>query len=629
MSQWRVSAKRTDFKAIAKRYNIDPVTARLLVNRNIPEDEMGDFLHPDLKNLHDPEMMRGMNLAARLLLGAVRNSEKIRVFGDYDADGIFSTYILTDGLRKIGGDVSWQIPDRIKDGYGLNTLMVEKAADDGINVVLTCDNGIAAMDAVARAKELGMTVIVTDHHEIPFETCGKARIYPQAFDAGHGIYDMEKDGRLFHIPHADCVVDPHRPDDGYPYEEICGAVVAFKLIQEIYRIAGQYKAFDIHVEDYMKYLPEAAFATITDVMELKDENRVIVFHGLRKIASGDAAYANTGLDSLIKETGIDRARIGSYHIGFVLGPAFNAAGRLASADLGEELLMEKDPEIASGLAKKLIELNNKRKSMTEVGMKTAEKMLATKKEMDKVIVLAVPGLHESLCGLVAGRLKEKYHRPAFVFSDNPEHIFLKGSGRSIEKYSMYDKISEADRIHKETCGGADLFNGYGGHPMAAGLSVRRDCLKWFTRCINDNCGLEEKDLEDNVLIDVPMPLWYVNERLVDEIGRLEPFGTGNEKPLFADRGVSLKSYRMIGKEKQYRKMTLVSKGRTVDAVYFGNGNEIDGMIEHTFGGEELKKALDGEENDIVLDVTYYPEINEYMGRRSVQAMVQNIRTRKA
>ncbi|MGN0242361.1 MAG: DHH family phosphoesterase [Candidatus Weimeria sp.] len=628
MSQWRVSAKRADFKAIAKRYNIDPVTARLLVNRNIPEDEMGDFLHPDLKDLHDPEMMRGMVLAARLLLGAVRNSEKIRVFGDYDADGIFSTYILTDGLKKIGGNVSWQIPDRIKDGYGLNTLMVEKAADDGINVVLTCDNGIAAMDAVARAKELGMTVIVTDHHEIPFETCGKDRMYPQTFDTGHGIYDMEKDGRLFHIPHADCVVDPHRPDDRYPYKEICGAVVAFKLIQEIYRIAGQYEAFDIHAEDYMKYLPEAAFATITDVMELKDENRTIVFHGLRKIASGDTAYANTGLDSLIKETGIDRARIGSYHIGFVLGPAFNAAGRLASADLGEELLMEKDPEIASGLAKKLIELNNKRKSMTEAGMKTAEKMLSVKKKMDKVIVLAVPGLHESLCGLVAGRLKEKYHRPAFVFSDSPEHIFLKGSGRSIEKYSMYDKISEADRIHKETCGGADLFNGYGGHPMAAGLSVRRDCLEWFTRCINDNCGLEEKDLEDNVLIDVPMPLWYVNERLVDEIGRLEPFGTGNEKPLFADRGVSLKSYRMIGKEKQYRKMTLVSKGRAVDAVYFGDGNKIDGMIEHVFGGEELKKALDGKENDIVLDVTYYPEINEYMGRRSVQAMVQNIRTRK-
>lgn len=621
MAQWFVRGKKTDIKEIAKRHGIDPVTAWILENRGIQEEEMDRFLHPSLADLHDPELMKDLEPAAEFVYQAAKDGKKIRVFGDYDADGIFSTYILVNGLSAIGGNVSWQIPDRIKDGYGLNPSMIKKAHEDDIEVVITCDNGISAREAVRKAKGYGMSVVVTDHHELPFDIDSPDTLPME--DA----QDLLASGKRYHIPIADYVVDPHRPDDDYPYEEICGAVVAFKFIQEVYRKAATEHMNDITENTYLKYLPEAAFATVTDVMDLRDENRSIVFLGLRKLAADDPSCRNTGLNALIEKSGIDRTRLDTFHIGFVLGPAFNASGRLASADIGEDLLLEEDLEKADKLAQQLFDLNTRRKGMTEEGEKTAEKMLEIRGPIDKVIVLSISGLHPSLCGLIAGRLKEKYHRPAFVFSDDGGE-YLKGSGRSIEGYSMYVKLVAAEHTFEKERPGEKLFVGYGGHPMAAGLTIKKDLLGWFKSFINKDCGLEDKDFEEKMIIDVPMPLWYVTERLIDEINRLAPFGKSNEKPLFAEKGLRVLSYRKIGKEKQYRKLTLISKDKYIDAVSFGDGDEMDKIITDAFGSSELDAALNGKPNDICIDVAYYPEINEYMGYRNVQAMIQGIKARQ-
>lgn len=618
MAKWMCLMKRADFKGIAAEHGIDQVTARVLINRHVKDDEIDAFLDPDLSVLHDPHEMADLDRAADLILSLIKDKKKIRVFGDYDADGICSTYILVDALRKCGADADFTLPDRIKDGYGLNPDMVETAEEDGVEAVITCDNGIAATEAVALAKEKGMTVIVTDHHEIPFsKPVDGDEDLPCAFDTADGIYDSYYNDKAYHLPHADCVVDPHRHDDGYAFKGICGAVVAWKLVQVLFEKAG-------NGLDYMHYLPEAAFATVTDIMELIDENRVIVWHGLRKMADS----GNAGLDALIEASGLKKDMISAYNVGFVLGPCFNASGRIDTAETAVELLLETDKEKAASIAHKLVKLNEQRKFMTTMGVNKAFALLSEKTELPKVLVVYMEDLHESLCGLVAGKLKEKYNRPTFVLCKT-ENGDVKGSGRSIEMYSMYEKMVEANEAYaEENPDKGGVFTKFGGHPMAAGLSMREEDVEWLDEFLNEHCDLDDSDLEKRIVIDVPMPLWYVKIPLIEELSRLEPFGNGNPKPVFAENGVSVVSYRLIGKEQQYRKLRLSSHGKVVEALYFGEGAGMDDEIRNAYGKAQLDKAIAGLPNNIKLDITYYPDINEYMGNRSVEAKISGFRIRK-
>lgn len=606
MAKWECYCKKADFKGLAARYGVDQVTARVMVNRDIPEKAMGKFLSPTPRDLHSPLLMKDLERAAETIFELIHQNKKIRIFGDYDGDGICSSYILYDGMRALGADVDYQLPDRIKDGYGLNDSMVERAAGDGVDVIVTCDNGIAASDAVQLAGDKGMTVIVTDHHAIPFSTPeddGETLKYPPEADTEQGVWDFCRDGKIYHLPHASCVVDPHRADDSYPFPEICGAVVAFKLITQLFCIEGKGR-------DAMKYLPEAAFATVTDIMELKDENRAIVKLGLKRMAEGE----NIGLTALIKAAGLDKNNIKSWHIGFVLGPCFNASGRIDSAEKALSLLIETDKEKAEEKAEELVELNEKRKSMTQKGVEYAFDKLSGEDRIPDVIVLYLPELHESLCGLVAGKLKEHFYRPTFVLC-RTEGGDVKGSGRSIEGYSMYEKMVEAN----EAYGGDGVFTKFGGHPMAAGLSMREDDIGWLRDFLNQHSGLSGDDLEQKLMIDVPMPLYYVSIPLIGDLAKLEPYGNGNEKPVFAENGLSVISYRKIGREQQYRKLTLLSRDVAVDALYFGNGEQMDSDIEEAFGASELDRALAGQKNRIKLDISYDPDINEYNGVKSIQA----------
>lgn len=618
MSQWFYHTRKADFKKIGAEYGVDQVTARIMVNRRVPEEEMGDFLNPDLTQLRDPHGMKDIDRAADLLLLLIRNKKSIRVFGDYDADGICSTYILVDGLKKCGADVSYMLPDRVHDGYGLNPEMVEKAASDGIDAVITCDNGIAAAPAVALAKEKGMTVIVTDHHEIPFSTPEeKDQDLPEEFDTASGVYDALVGDKVYHLPHADCVVDPHRADDGYGFAGICGAVVVFKLIQILFEKEGSGL-------DYMYYLPEAAFATVTDIMELRGENRVIVHFGLKAMADS----GNTGLDALIKKSGLNKNDIRAWHVGFVLGPCFNASGRIDTAEKALQLLLEEDSHKAEKEAERLVNLNERRKFMTTLGVNKAYALLSDKSELPSVLVVYMDDLHESLCGLVAGKLKEKYHRPVFVLCKT-ENGDVKGSGRSIEAYSMYEKMVEANEAFaKENPDKGGVFTKFGGHPMAAGLSMREEDIEWLSDFLDSHSELTPRDLEEKVVIDVPMPLYYVKVPLIREFSKLEPFGNGNERPLFAEKSLLVMNYRRIGKDQQYRKLKLSSHGKTVDAIFFGDGAEMDEEITDAYGRKEFERALTGQRTRIRLDVVYYPDINDYMGLETVQARIQKFKVHR-
>ncbi|MGN8772769.1 single-stranded-DNA-specific exonuclease RecJ [Candidatus Weimeria sp. HCP3S3_B5] len=616
MAKWMSLMKKADFKKIAADLGIDQVTARVLVNRHLSEEDMKGFLNPDLGSLNDPLLMSDMERACELIRGLIKDKKRIRVVGDYDADGICSTYILIDALRRLGADCDFCLPDRVKDGYGLNPDMVEQAAEDGIEAIITCDNGIAASPAVSLAKEKGMTVIVTDHHEIPFSTAeGNEGELPEAFNTGSGVYDAISGDKIYHLPHADAVIDPHRIDDKYPFPGICGAVVAWKLV---------FVLFSGEADSYMDYLPEAAFATITDIMELVDENRIIVYYGLKAMAEAK----NPGLDALIECSGLDRTRISAYNVGFVLGPCFNASGRIDTAETAVSLLLENDREKALAIANKLVKLNDQRKFMTTMGVNKAFAMLSELEEIPDVIVIYMQDLHESLCGLVAGKLKEKYNRPVFVLCKTKTGE-VKGSGRSIEAYSMYEKMVEANEAYEqENPDNGGVFIRFGGHPMAAGLSMRETDIDWLRNYLNQHSDLSASDMEKRVIIDVPMPLWYVKIPLIDELSRLEPFGNGNPRPVFAEKGLPLVSYRMIGKGQQYRKLRLSSHGRVVDALYFGEGAAMDGAIREAFGRSQLDKAMAGMKNDIRLDIVYYPDINDYMGTKSAEARITDFRVRK-
>lgn len=560
--KWMLQTKKADFNRWAQLFHIDPVTARIIRNRGIEDEESVErYLNGTLDSLYSPYALKDMLKSVNLLKDKIVQKKKIRIVGDYDIDGVCSTYLLLMALRRLDAEVDFEIPDRIRDGYGINEAIIRQAAEDGVDTILTCDNGISAFSQIELAKRLGMTVVVTDHHEVPVEE-------------GQEV-----------LPPADAVIDPKQADCEYPFPEICGAVVAYKLIQALY------EAFRVPEEEWEALLEFAAIATVGDVMRLQDENRIIVKYGLRRIAD----TANIGLKKLAEKNNLDLAQITAYHIGFVIGPCLNAGGRLQTAKLALSLLLSESEEEADRLAVQLKELNDMRKDMTEQGTEAARLLVETRYREDAVLVVYLPDCHESLAGIIAGRLRERYQKPAIVLTRGEDAV--KGSGRSIERYHMFQKLSEVK----------DLMIKFGGHPMAAGLSLKEENIEAFRERLNENSGLCEEDFKAVVWIDVPMPVHYIKESFVRELKRLEPFGQGNEKPLFAQKGLHIRSSRVFGKNRNVVKLNLYEdSGAAVDAVYFGDG-----------------VAFEEERNGRrTMDIVYYPEINEYNGNRSLQVVIR-------
>lgn len=560
---WMLQTKRADFDGIARQFGIDPVTARVIRNRGIEgRENIERYLYGDLDSLYSPWLLKDMRPAVDILKRKLKEGQKIRIVGDYDIDGVCSTNILYQALKRLGGNVDYAIPDRIKDGYGINESMIRAAAEDGIDTILTCDNGISAFSQIQTAKEFGMTVIVTDHHEVP------------------------ADGEREILPPADAVIDPKQRSCSYPFPEICGAVVAYKLVQALYEESG------VSREEWLELLEFAAIATVGDVMKLQDENRMIVKYGLKKLGH----TKNLGLKKLAEKTNLDLNSITAYHIGFVIGPCLNAGGRLQTAKLALSMLLAKDEETAEELAQELKDLNDMRKDMTEHWTAEAKVLADTQYRNDKVLVIFLPDCHESLAGIIAGRLREYCQKPAIVLTRSEEAV--KGSGRSIESYHMFQKLSEVK----------DLMLKFGGHPMAAGLSLLEENIDEFRRELNERSGLTEEDFKAKLWIDVPMPIDYINERLVEELKILEPFGQGNEKPLFAQKQVRIRSCRVIGKNKNVVKLVLEG----------GSGMPMDGILFTDGIAFEEERA-----GRTVMDIIYYPEINEYNGNRNLQVVIRN------
>ena len=571
MAQWFITAKRADFEKIAEKFHISPVLARLIRNRDVIEEkEIQTYLYGSVEELYDPFLLKDMEKAVELLLPRIEAKEKIRVIGDYDIDGICSAYILVSGLKALGAYVDAAIPHRIKDGYGLNESLILEAAEAGVKTIVTCDNGIAAAEQIAYGNSLGMTTIVTDHHEVPFN-------------------DTEK-GREYILPPAAAVVDPKQEGCTYPFQGICGAVVAFKLIEAMFKKAGQEEIQRELLEELMQF---AAFATIGDVMELKDENRIIVKKGLSLMEK----TKNTGLRALLLATGLEGKKLSPYHIGFIMGPCLNATGRLDTAARALELLQETNYEKAIQAANDLKELNDARKELTAKGVEEAlEQVETTSRKEDRVLVVFLPDCHESLAGIIAGRVREKYGKPTFVLTRGEEEV--KGSGRSIEEYNMYEEIS----------GCKDLFTKYGGHKMAAGLSMKEENVALFRKRLNQNCTLTEADLEEKVHIDIALPLSYVTKEFVTELERLEPFGVGNSKPVFAQKDIVVLSEQILGKNKNVGKYKIRDgNGDVYEIMYFGDVQ--------AFGAYYRQRES--------IFITYYPSFHEYMGKKSIQIVMQN------
>ena len=568
MEKWFLTMKKADFSGIARKYNISPITARLIRNRNVIGDEAIDFyLNGTIADLYDGMLMQDMDKAVEILAEKIEEEKRIRIIGDYDIDGVNATYILQEGLSGLGAHVDTDIPDRIKDGYGLNIDLIDRALDDGVDTIITCDNGIAAADEIAYGKENGLTVIVTDHHEVPY---------------------VEMNGeKEYMLPRADAVVDPHRPDCEYPFKGLCGAAVAYKLIEALYNVMQR----DPEDMDYL--MENVAIATVGDVMDLTGENRIFVKQGLEMLKR----TKNQGLKALIECTGIDTERLNTYHIGFVLGPCINASGRLDTAKRALELLNARTRREAVMLAEDLKALNDSRKEMTEKGVEEAVQMIeSTSLKDDKVLVVYLPDCHESIAGIIAGRIKERYYRPAFVLTKAEEGV--KGSGRSIESYDMFAQM----------CRCRALFTKFGGHKLAAGLSLEEGNVERFRETINDLADLTEEDLQMKVSIDMLLPFPYITEQLIKELELLEPFGKGNTKPLFAERNLRVISPRIFGKNRNVLKCRLEdAAGNQMEAVYFG----------------DVEACLKAMEEKHVMSFTYYPSVNEYMGRRTLQLTIVN------
>ncbi len=594
MAKWMVAAKRADFEQIAKKYQITPVLARLLRNREINSDEeIRRFLQGDMSDLNDPLTMKDMEKAAGIICGKIRQGKKIRVIGDYDVDGICSSYLLKKGILSLGGRVDVVIPHRMKDGYGLNESLIEEAFGDGVDTIITCDNGIAAAPQIKLAKEKGMTVVVTDHHEVP--------------------YEETEAGKKYLLPEADAVVDPKQPACEYPFKQICGAVVAGKLV---YVLLTLFKENDFDCKEKQELQEEllifGALATVCDVMELRDENRIIVKEGLKRMAE----TSNLGLKALLMVNGIEGKELSPYHAGFIIGPCLNASGRLDTARRALELFECMDFKDAVTIAEDLKSLNDSRKVMTEEGVKAAVCQVETTDiGKDRVLVIYLPDCHESLAGIVAGRIREKYGKPTFVLTRGEEGI--KGSGRSIENYSMYE----------EMCACKELFTKYGGHKMAAGLSLSDEqSVDLFRKRLNENCRLTDEDFEEILHIDVAMPLAYADLTFIHELSRLAPFGVGNPRPLFARKGISLLSGKKLGKGKKVGKYRIADEnGRTYEMIYFGDGERLDGFLTERYG-EKAVVELYGRgvtEGTILISMAYYPDINCFGGRETIQIIMQD------
>ena len=568
MEKWFLTMKKADFNSIARKYHISPITARLIRNRDVVGDEAIDYyLNGTIADLYDGMLMQDMDKAVEILAEKIAEEKPIRIIGDYDIDGVNATYILQEGLSGLGAHVDTDIPDRIKDGYGLNIDLIDRALGDGVDTIITCDNGIAASDEIAYGKKNGLTVIVTDHHEIPY---------------------VEMNGeKEYMLPRADAVVDPHRPDCEYPFKGLCGAAVAYKLIEALYNVMQR----DSEDVDYL--MENVAIATVGDVMDLTGENRIFVKQGLEMLKR----TKNQGLKALIECTGIDTERLNTYHIGFVLGPCINASGRLDTAKRALELLNAKSRREAVMLAEDLKALNDSRKEMTEKGVEEAVQMIeGTSLKEDKVLVVYLPDCHESIAGIIAGRIKERYYRPAFVLTKAEEGV--KGSGRSIESYDMFAQM----------CRCRALFTKFGGHKLAAGLSLEEGNVERFRRTINELADLTEEDLQMKVSIDMLLPFPYITEQLIGELQLLEPFGKGNTKPLFAERNLRVISPRIFGKNRNVLKCRLEdAAGNQMEAVYFG----------------DVVACLKAMEEKQVMSFTYYPSVNEYMGRRTLQLTIVN------
>lgn len=585
MEKWVVSAKKADFKKISEQFGIDQVTARIIRNRDVlGEEAIEEYLHGNLEHLHEPKKMKDMERAVSILQEKIQKRKKIRIIGDYDIDGIQSVYILYSALRECRAAADYAIPDRMADGYGVNERLVRQAAEEGVDTILTCDNGIAAEAELALAKELGMTVIITDHHEVP--------------------YEQKEDGeKIFCIPPADAVVNPKQPNCPYPFKELCGGAVAFKLVQALF------ERMKFLPEKAFAYLENAAFATVGDVMPLTGENRILVKEGLKSLNR----TKNYGMRALAARNQIELGKIKAYHIGFVLGPCLNASGRLDTAYRALKMLLAEDEQTAAEYAGDLYDLNVSRKEMTEQGVKQAVKQVEeTSLKEDKVLVIYLPDCHESLAGIIAGRVRERYHRPVFVLTSGEDGV--KGSGRSIESYSMYEEMSKCK----------ELFTRFGGHPMAAGLSLPQEHVEQFRQRLNENTTLTDEDLKGKIVIDVPMPLDYISKPLIQEMNLLEPFGKSNEKPIFADKNLHILSLQILGKNHNVCRMQVQSQGGTVmSAVYFGETEAFLDFLRGKFGNYALKQAMSGQNSEIRVSFIYYPEINVYNGRESLQIIVKN------
>ena len=572
MEKWFVTMKKADFNGIAEKYQISPIIARLMRNRDVIGDEAIDFyLNGTVEDLYDGLLMKDMDRAVDILKEKIEEGKKIRVIGDYDIDGVNATYILQQGLAGLGADVDTDIPDRIKDGYGLNQMLIDRALEDDVDTIITCDNGIAAMNEIAYGKEQGMTIVVTDHHEVPY---------------------LEENGeKKYLLPPADAVVDPHRVDCEYPFKGLCGAAVAYKLVEVLYRVSGKSEQEVEHLQE--RLMENVAIATIGDVMDLVGENRVFVKKGLELLKT----TKNEGLHALMQCTGVDTANLNTYHIGFVIGPCINAGGRLDTAKRALELLNASNRREAVTLAADLKELNDSRKEMTEEGVEEAVRQIESSSwKDDQVLVVYLPECHESIAGIIAGRIKERYYRPTFVLTKGETGV--KGSGRSIEAYDMFAEMSRC----------RELFTKFGGHKLAAGLSLEEENVEVFRKRINELADLTEEDLQMKVSIDMRLPFPYINEELIHELKILEPFGKGNGKPLFAESKLRVIQPRIFGKNRNVLKCRLEDQqGNQMEAVYFG----------------EVEDCLQQMEKKQIMSFTYYPTVNEYMGKRTIQLTIVN------
>lgn len=606
MAKWMLAARKADFDAIAQKFHISPVLARILRNRDlVTEQEIDRFLNGTLADLHDPSLLKGMQEAGQCLFQKIGQRVKIRIIGDYDVDGVCSAYILLRGLRLLGADVDTVIPHRMKDGYGLNDHLIEQAKEDGIDTILTCDNGIAAADQIRLANTCGMTVIVTDHHEVPYE---------------------EQEGeRIYRLPPAAVVIDPKQEDCPYPYKQICGAVVAYKLIRYLFREAQKIhwtgrdgepvdeQAVQALLQELLSF---TALATVCDVMELRDENRILVREGLKEMAK----TTNYGLKALLQVNDLYGKPLTPYHAGFVIGPCLNATGRLDTAKRALELFDASSIEEAALIASDLKSMNESRKQMTEDGVKLATQQVEQELSGDDILVVYLPDCHESLAGIIAGRIREKYHKPVFVLTSAEEGV--KGSGRSIEAYSMYEEMNKVK----------ELFARFGGHRQAAGLTLAAEdgfsdaqLADRFRKALNANSTLKSEDFEEVVHIDVPLPLKLADRNFLAELEKLEPFGTGNPKPLFARKQISILSMAKLGKTGKFRRIRIADEqGNPYQAVYFGDGEEMDRYLMQKYGEERLIQGYRGGlmQGQMEISIVYSPQINSYNGRESIQILIQ-------